>query len=70
MLHLASGFSRALGANCFHFENGCPSPSQDMSEPLQYPLRGPMGDAGNDERTVEEIREYDCSMQTDPVTVP
>jgi hypothetical protein len=32
-----------------------------MLEPLQYPLRGPVGigDAGNDERTVEEIREYD-----------
>ena len=57
VLHLASGFSRALGANCFHFGNGCPS--QDMLEPLQYPLRGPMGDASNDERTVEEIREYD-----------
>jgi hypothetical protein len=30
-----------------------------MLEPLQYPLRGPMGDAGNYERTVEEIPEYD-----------
>jgi hypothetical protein len=60
VLHVASRFSRALGANCFHFGNGFSS--QDLLEPLQYALRGPMGDASNDERTVEEIREYDIAV--------
>jgi hypothetical protein len=41
-----------------------------MLEPLQYPLRGPMGDAGNDEGQWKKSANTICSMQIDPVTVP